>query len=239
VARGWESATALIGKLAQRAHSSTSRSKTRALSDTSPPTTRHPSYRGPDPFIFVCYSHREEELIEAEIAALAVRGIRVKYDEGIEPGEAWQDEVADAIETCRAFLIFVSKHSVVSHDCRRELTFALSKKRPVVAVHLDDLELPSALRLQLGDRQAIIRSRFTEAEYRERLTAAMLKYQNAPALDPDASELDGHAPIEAVKNRRRRGPLVATLLAVLAITAVTWVAFKPQIREELQGLSLP
>jgi TolB-like protein/Tfp pilus assembly protein PilF len=214
-------------------------SKTRALSDTSPPTTRHPSYRGPDPFIFVCYSHREEELIEAEIAALAARGIRIKYDEGIEPGEAWQDEVADAIETCRAFLIFVSKHSVVSHDCRRELTFALSKKRPVVAVHLDDLELPSALRLQLGDRQAIIRSRFTEAEYRERLTSAMLKYQNAPALDPDASELDGHAPIEAVKNRRRRGPLVAALLAVLAITAVTWVAFRPQISDESQVVETP
>ena len=208
------------------------------MSDTRPPTTRHPSYRGSDPFIFVCYSHREEELIEAEIAALAASGIRVKYDEGIEPGDAWQDEVADAIETCRAFLIFVSKHSVVSHDCRRELAFALAKKRPVVAVHLDDVDVPSAIRLQLGDRQAIIRSRLTEPEYRERLTSSMLKYQNG-ALDPDASEFDGYAPNESVKSRRRRGFLVATLLAALAITAVTLVAFKPQISVESQVVETP
>ena len=151
-----------------------------------------------------------------------------------------RDHLAKAIETCSAFLIFISKYSIASDDCRRELTFALTKKRPVVAVHLDDVELPSALRLQLGDRQAIIRSRFTEAEYRERLTAAMLKYQNAtPALDPDASEFDGHAPIDPVKNRRRRGLLLATLLAALAITAVTLVAFKSQISEEFRAFETP
>ena len=166
--------------------------------------------------MFVCYSHREEQRIEAEIAALSARGIRIKYDEGIEPGQTWQDHLAEAIETCCAFLIFVTRHSIASDDCRRELTFALTKKRPVVAVHLDDVELPSAMRLQLGDRQAIIRSRFTEAEYRERLTAAMLTYQNAtPPLDPDAAAFDEHAPIDPVKNRRRRSLLVATLLAGL------------------------
>ena len=198
------------------------------MSDTSPSPSRHPAYRGPEPFVFVCYSHREEQRIEAEIAALSARGIRIYYDEGIEPGGAWQEEVADKIETCRAFLIFVSKHSVVSHDCRRELTFALTAKRPVVPVHLDDLELPPALRLQLGDRQAIIRSRFTEPEYRERLATAMLKYQNAaPAIDSGA-HFDTHAPAVPTTKRVRRRVLVAVLIA-LAMAASTLAIFKPQL----------
>ena len=188
--------------------------------------------------MFVCYSHREEQRIEAEIAALSARGIRIKYDEGIEPGQTWQDHLAEAIETCCAFLIFISKHSIASDDCRRELTFALTKKRPVVAVHLDDVELPSAMRLQLGDRQAIIRSRFTEAEYRERLTAAMLTYQNATApLDVGAD--DPFAPFERTRIQpRRRRLLLATVLGGVAIVA-TLLAFRSQIGGELRSLDAP
>jgi len=228
-----------IGKKAQPAHSSNIQFEPRALSDTNPTTTRQPAYRGSESFVFVCYSHREEQRIEAEIAALSARGIRIKYDEGIEPGQTWQDHLAEAIETCCAFLIFISKYSIASDDCRRELTFALTKRRPVVAVHLDDVELPSAMRLQLGDRQAIIRSRFTEAEYRERLTAAMLTYQNATS-SADAGADDLYAPFERTRNqRRRRGLLLASVLGGVAIAATTLVAFRPQIGSELRLLEAP
>ncbi len=189
--------------------------------------------------MFVCYSHREEQRIEAEIAALSARGVRINYDEGIDPGHTWPDHLAEAIETCCAFLIFISKYSIASDDCRRELTFALTKKRPVVAVHLDDIELPSAMRLQLGDRQAIIRSRFTEAEYRQRLTAAMLTYQNAaPPLEADADGL--YALIERTSNRRRRRRLLlASILGGVAIAASTLLAFRSQIGGELRSLEAP
>jgi hypothetical protein len=60
----------------------------------------------------VSYSHRDEELIEQEIAALASRGVRIYDDEGIDAGREWPDELANAIQTCSAFLFFVSWNSV-------------------------------------------------------------------------------------------------------------------------------
>ena len=150
------------------------------MSDTPLPTTRTPAYRGSDPFVFVSYSHRDEALVEREIELLTARGARIYYDEGIDPGREWPEELASAVENCSAFVFFITSQSIDSRVCRGELAVALQAERPVIPVQLDATELPAALRLQIGNRQAIIRSRFTETEYRERLTAAVLAFQNAP-----------------------------------------------------------
>ena len=47
--------------------------------------------------MFVSYSHDDKAAVEQEITALAGRGIRVYYDEGIYPGHAWHEDLAHAV----------------------------------------------------------------------------------------------------------------------------------------------
>ena len=131
--------------------------------------------------------------------------------------------------------------------CRGELAVALQAERPVIPVQLDATELPAALRLQIGNRQAIIRSRFTETEYRERLTAAVLAFQNAPpTAERDAtiferSETGRSAtkrPSRRVRHARRsrsRSRCVGRGIAGLATTD-HWRVERPASTVKQQGL---
>ena len=145
------------------------------------------AYRGDEPYAFVSYAHEDAEVVFAELAALTEQGVRVYYDEGIHPGHTWHDALAKAIEQCAVFVLFVTARSVASRNCQRELAFALDNDKPVVAVHLEDTELPSGLRLAIGDCQAIIRSRFDEGRYRERVLAAIREHVGTDVAAPVAT----------------------------------------------------
>jgi eukaryotic-like serine/threonine-protein kinase len=179
------------------------------------------AYRGSERFAFVSYSHEDSALAFPELEALATEGLRFYYDEGIHPGHTWDDELADAIERCAVFVFFVTQHSPTSPNCRREIAFAIDHGKPLIAVHLQDVELPPGLRLSIGNRQAIVRSRFDEKGYRERLVAALREHIGAaapnetgvPAPAPPATGADRAAP-----KRRTRLPMAA--LAVLSIVVI-------------------
>jgi len=127
----------------------------------------------PGAFVFVSYDHDDAEMVYAEIEALADAGIGVYYDEGIHPGSTWHEELARAIERCAAFVIFLTDRSAASRNCQRELSFALDRNRPVLAVYLHGFEPPPGLRLAIGDRQAIDRSAYDEDAFRAKLINAV------------------------------------------------------------------
>jgi hypothetical protein len=179
------------------------------------------AYRGDEPFAFFSYSHEDFASVFAEFEALSAAGVRFYYDEGIHPGHTWHEELAKAIERCALFVLFVTARSVASRNCQRELAFALDNDKPVVAVHLEATELPSGVRLAIGDRQAIIRSRFDEARYRERLIAAICEHVGIQSASPVSSTA---APVEAARGKRSRVALIAG--AVMFVAAVAgWFAF--------------
>ena len=132
-------------------------------------------YGGSDPFVFVCYAHVDQELVYPELARLSEAGFNIWYDDGIVPGSEWTAAIAGAIERCSAFLYFVSPRSVESEHCRREITFALEESRPMLAVHLEETQVPAALRLSLSHRQALMKYRDPRYESRviDALTAAL------------------------------------------------------------------
>ncbi len=71
-----------------------------------------PAYKGNDPYVFVCYAHADDGIVYPEIQWLHDQGFNVWYDEGIDPGSKWRDEVALALTQCRVFLYFVSPRSL-------------------------------------------------------------------------------------------------------------------------------
>ena len=134
-----------------------------------PPFT---AYRGDDPFVFVSYSHRDTNLVFSELGKLNDRGFNLWFDEGIAPGESWRDELANRIDECSLFLLFVTPNSVGSEHCLRETNFASNRAKPIIAVHLAATELPAGLELTIGDRQAIIKPQLSEVDYLKKLCSA-------------------------------------------------------------------
>jgi hypothetical protein len=141
-------------------------------------------YTGNQPYLFVSYSHADEEIVLAEILELQNQGHKVWYDTGITPGSEWTEQLASRIKGCSRFVYFITPNSVESEHCRREVTFAQTEGRNVLAVHLKETILPDGLRLSLENRQAILRWRLDEADFRERLNGALAG--NPPAIHIDA-----------------------------------------------------
>jgi dienelactone hydrolase len=170
-------------------------------------------YRGSEPFAFVSYSHADAAAMDA-MRALTDAGIRVYYDEGIHPGTSWHGEIATAIETCALFVVLITPSAVASQHVQRELSFALEANRPVLPVLLEDTAIPAGVRLQLGDRQAIIRSRFDAETFYARLVDAVRPHVES-ARPSGSTATVAPAPQIRAPASRRHWTVIAGLAVVL------------------------
>ena len=127
------------------------------------------AYKGNEPYIFVSYAHEDATAVFPEITRLRDQGFRIWYDEGIEPGSVWRQELAEALAGCSVLLFFISPASVASPHCLKELNFGLGRNRELLCVHLEKTDLPAAVEFSISDKQAIIRSEYSEAQYRDKL----------------------------------------------------------------------
>ncbi len=99
------------------------------------------AYKGDEPYIFVCYAHDDSAIVYPEMVWLREQGANLWYDEGIEAGTEWREELGQAIKHAGLFLYFVTPDSIQSENCRKELNFAADEHIPVIAVHLERTEL--------------------------------------------------------------------------------------------------
>ncbi len=149
----------------------------------------HPPFaacKGRDPFIFVSYSHSDGREVFGDIEHLHGSGFRIWYDEGIDPGNEWPDEIAQRLAAASVVLLFVSTASVQSTNVRNEIYFALNKNKRLVAVHLEETPLPPGLELRMGDIQAILKFRMPRDSYLPALARALpksLRWELRPRTD--------------------------------------------------------
>ncbi len=127
--------------------------------------TPFPAYRGDEPYVFVSYAHEDSDEVYPEIAWLKSNGFNVWYDDGIEAGSEWREEIATAIKYARLVLYFVSPNSSRSKYCRKEINFAVEQNIPIITIHMEPTELSDGLNLTLSDLQAIRKYELTEQKY--------------------------------------------------------------------------
>ena len=99
-------------------------------------------YQGSEPYIFLSYSHRDAAPAAEIIRDLNLDGFRIWYDEGIDPGPEWADNIADHIDGCAFFVSFLSEDYLISTNCRDELDYARSREKQRLLVYLAPLTLP-------------------------------------------------------------------------------------------------
>ena len=154
-----------------------------------PPTT---------PYVFVCYAHDEREIVLEQIAWLRSQGFEVWFDEAIEVGSRWSEDLARAVDGCAVFLYFLSPRSTSSRYCLDEVHFALECGRPIVPVEIAPVTLTPGLKLSIGGTHRIFMHRMPAREFRLKLASGLrAAMQGEPAAHPIESrsaQQRSHAP---------------------------------------------
>lgn len=138
-----------------------------------------PAYRGSDAYLFISYSHRDSNQVFGEVSRLRESEYNIWYDEGIEAGKEWRDEIATAISSATVLVFFVTPNSVDSENCRNEVSFAADEQIPILTVYLEPANLSGGLRLMLSTRQAIKCYELGQQDYDDKLAAALNGYIQA------------------------------------------------------------
>ena len=112
-------------------------------------------YKGPEPYIFVSYAHKDMDKALEIIGRLVPEGYRVWYDEGIDPGTEWDEYIAGHIKGCGMFFALMSKNYLLSENCKDELNYARDLGKPRLLIYLEDVALPEGMRMRLNRLQAV------------------------------------------------------------------------------------
>lgn len=121
-------------------------------------------YKGDKPYIFISYSHKDRDEAVKVIRLLQRNRYRVWYDEGIDPGTEWDENIAEHIKQCEYFLALISPNSVTSSNCRDEIKYARDLDKPRALVYLTDTQLPAAMQMRLGRLQAVYKYKYASED---------------------------------------------------------------------------
>ena len=114
-------------------------------------------YTGRGKYIFVSYCHKDKRYVFPIIEQMARDGYNIWYDEGIDPGSEWPEIIAKHLDECTVCLAIISKNSLNSHNCRREINFALLKKKYFISAVIEQVDLSLGMQLQLSATQSIFK----------------------------------------------------------------------------------
>ena len=112
------------------------------------------------PYVFISYAHKDADVVIPCIEAMKRQNINVWYDEGIQAGSEWPEYIAEKVVSCTKFVLFISRAYLESQNCKRELNFAISKKKDLLSVFIEDVNLSPGVEMQLGTYQSIFKNRF-------------------------------------------------------------------------------
>lgn len=163
-------------------------------------------YEGTLPYLFVSYAHKDDAAVLEIISTLQSRGFRVWYDEGIEAGSEWPESIASHLERAQLVLAFLSPAYLRSDNCRKEMHYALTKKKPVINVYLEQTELSPGMEMQIGNLFALMKYTYPSEEYfYDKLFSAELLDASKFAGDaPELPDVPAPAPGKKAKEKKPR-----------------------------------
>jgi len=121
-------------------------------------------YQGKEPYIFVSYAHRDMNAVYSMISEMTGKGLRVWFDEGIDPGTEWDDNIASHVIGCDSMVAFISANYLASDNCKDELNYARDLNKDRLLIYLEEVELPAGMAMRLNRLQAINQYRYDNPE---------------------------------------------------------------------------
>lgn len=139
--------------------------------------TKITPYKGNKPYIFISYAHLDMDEAMAIVSELIHRGYRIWYDEGIDPGTEWDENIAAHIENSSMFIALMSNHYIASTNCKDELNYARDLELNRILVYLENVALPGGMKMRLSRLQAIHKYTYSD------INQFYEKVEEAPDID--------------------------------------------------------
>lgn len=190
-------------------------------------------YEGSEPYIFISYAHADAPAVMEIICNMHDRGYRIWYDEGIEVGSEWTECIASHLYDAHLVLAFITPAYLASDNCRKEMHYALTKKKKTINIFLEEAQLSPGMEMQIGNIFALMKYTFPSEEYfyDKLYTAPLLRseaFSDADATPPDVpapapkQEKNVQKPKAEKPPRRKKkaGKIIAAILAVVIIGCV-------------------
>jgi len=146
------------------------------------------AYDGDDPFIFVSYAHLDFELVYPELDRIRKLGFNIWYDQGIEVGKNWTDQLAQRLSDCALVIFFITPNSALSRHCGNEVHFALDLEKPLLNIYLRPATLSPGQRMQLGAIQGIVKHELGDTEYADKLQATLQRLMSSRSAAEQTSD---------------------------------------------------
>ena len=181
-------------------------------------------YKGDENYIFISYSHRNIKEVLEFIETLQENEYNVWYDEGIDPGTEWDENIAKHIRECAYFISFITEDYIQSQNCRDELTYARDLNKERLLIYGEDVELPEGMKMRMNRLQAIFKYKYNDAlEFYTKVfeTVGLDSCKvGSKAENRDAPVIVKNASKKANKNNRKiivAAVVIALIVSIFAI----------------------
>ena len=142
-------------------------------------------YLGDRPYLFVSYARVDAADVQPIISALAARRVRLWWDQGLQPGVDYAEEIQRRVEGSVGIIVFISERSVAKKAQNwvlQEVVTAADLDREVIPVRLDDCTLPLDWKVVVAHRHIV------DATSAERARAINTTVARAEMLGTTANE---------------------------------------------------
>jgi|GEM_PF-6660022 len=188
-------------------------------------------YQGNRAYIFINYCHSDMSRIEPYLRDLSEEGYRLWFDDGIHPGSEWPETIAEKLDGAVIFLAFISSDSLLSHNCRREINYAVKQRKNMTAVFLDQVKLTPGMEMQLGTVQEILSWQYGKDELMQKIREIQgieqcrdaepeMAADKAPVPAPEDKPFPAKKPGK-MKRNEGKGKRILVISAVIAAVALT------------------
>lgn len=161
--------------------------------------------------VFVSYSSQDKHRVFPVIERLRLCGVTVWVDQGgIDGAVLWSEEIVEAIESCKVLMLMVSSSSISSHNVVKEVALSSERKKHILPVYLERVDLPKALQYPLAGIQHVEHVEDTEGSFQSVLRS--LTRMGVSLATTEAPSAGGPLPKAATPASVHEGPM---LLAVL------------------------
>lgn len=114
------------------------------------------SYEGSEPYLFVSYSHRDVKVVNEVLKKIDKEKFRLWYDDTMEIGDDFREELRSRIENCSAILLFISNSSMNSKYCGMEIITAFKYNKRIYPIYLEEnVDVPPIISMILDNLQHV------------------------------------------------------------------------------------
>ncbi|MCY3410000.1 MAG: BspA family leucine-rich repeat surface protein [Candidatus Heimdallarchaeota archaeon] len=105
------------------------------------------------PEVFISFSSKDKKLAE-EVFRTIDKKYRVWIStQSIDAGENYANQIIDAIDSSKVFVLLISKHSIQSRHVETELERGFSKRKEIIPVMLEEITIPRSWEYYLSTSQ--------------------------------------------------------------------------------------